>query len=202
MRTLVAAGLILAAGLGVFTWASDGWRAVTAEGARRLAVAAHPVTIPGVTMEDMDGHVLHLSQFKGRVVLVEFIYTTCPTICQELGAGFAEVLERVRKRGMGNQARLLSISFDIDNDTPELLRHYGQHHGADGTIWRVARPTSRRDLEALLAAFGVKVVPDPLYGFQHNVAVHVVDREGRLVRIVDTEPDEVVAALMRQVGRL
>jgi len=50
--------------------------------------------------------------------------------------------------------------------------------------------------------FGVKVVPDPLYGFQHNVAVHVVDREGRLVRIVDTEPDEVVAALMRQVGRL
>jgi len=97
MRTLVAAGLILAAGLGVFTWASDGWRAVTAEGARRLAVAAHPVTIPGVTMEDMDGHVLHLSQFKGRVVLVEFIYTTCPTVCQDLGAGFAEILERVRR---------------------------------------------------------------------------------------------------------
>lgn len=199
MRTLVAAGLILMGGIAALFWASDGFRAITAEGARRLAVAENPVTIPGVTVEDMDGHILHLSRLEGRVILVEFIYTTCPTICQDLGQDFSEVLEQVRALGLEDRSQLLSISFDIENDTPQKLRFYGEHHGADGKIWKVVRPTSEKNLRALLDAFGVTVVPDPLYGYQHNVAVHVVDERGRLVRIVDAEPSAAVAALTEEV---
>ena len=202
MRTLVAACLLLASGLGVFTWATDGFRAATAEGARRLAITQHPVTVPGVTMEDMDGHVLHLSDLRGRVLLVEFIFTTCPTICQDLCEGFAKVLEAVRARGLDDRVALLSISFDIENDTPELLRHYAEHHGADGKLWRVVRPTNVSDLEALLGIFGVKVLPDPLYGFQHNVAIHIVNGTGELTRIVDAEPGVAIDAMAEEVGRL
>jgi len=202
MRTLVAALVIAAAGLWVFTWATDGFRVATAEGARRLAVAQHPVTIPGVTMEDMDGHVLHLPQTGGRTLLIEFIYTTCPTICQELGEGFGQVLETIRERKLDDRVALLSISFDLENDTPKMLRHYAEHHGADGEIWKVVRPTNRRDLETLLTTFGVKVLPDPLYGFQHNVAIHVVDGEGRLVRIVDADPASAIETLDEKVSRL
>ncbi len=202
MRTLVAAFLIAAAGIAVFTWATDGFRAATAEGVRRLAVSESPVTIPGVTMEDMDGRVLHLPQSGGKTLLIEFIYTTCPTICQDLGEGFSQVLETVRERKLDDQVGLMSISFDLENDTPEMLRHYAEHHGADGKIWKVVRPTSTSDLEALLATFGVKVLPDPLYGFQHNVAIHVVDQTGKLARIVDADPAVAIEALSEKVDRL
>ena len=202
MRTLVTAVLLVAAGIAAIFWASDGFRAFTAEGVRRLAVAENPVTVPGVTMEDMNGHVLHSSEFAGRVLLVEFIFTTCPTICQDLGAGFAEIKETVHKRGLEDKTRLLSISFDLKNDTPELLRTYGQHHGADGAFWKVVRPTSQNDLDALLQTFGVTVLPDPLFGYQHNVAIHVVDGAGRLVRIVDVEPAVAIEALAEEAARL
>ena len=140
MRTLVAAVLMAIVGVAAISWASDGFRAFTAEGVRRLAVAEHPVTVPGVTMEDMDGHVLHSSQLRGRVLLVEFIFTTCPTVCQDLGQGYAQIAKETRARGLSDKVRLLSISFDIENDTPELLSVYANHHGADGVLWQVMRP--------------------------------------------------------------
>ena len=202
MRTLVTAVTLLMAGVAVFTWASDGFRVATAEGVRRLAIAEHPVAVPGVTMEDMKGHVLHLSQIRDRIILVEFIYTTCPTICQDLGAGFAEIRESARKRGLEDRLRLLSISFDLENDTSERLQTYADHHGADGTVWNVVRPTSQQNLDALLKTFGVKVLPDPLFGFQHNVAIHVVDGGGKLVRIVDAEPAIALEALAEEINRL
>lgn len=202
MRTFVATCFVLAAGLAAFTWATDGFRVATAEGARRLAVAEHPVTVPDVKLEDMDGRVLQLSQYQGRPLLVDFIYTTCPTVCQDLGQSFGEILEVQRKQGRETEVALLSISFDLENDTPELMRHFAEHHGADGKVWTIARPTNAADLQALLTTFGVKVLPDPLVGFQHNVAIHLVDSQGRLARIVDPTTDAALAVLDREVDRL
>lgn len=202
MRTFVATCFVLAAGLAAFTWATDGFRVATAEGARRLAVAEHPVTVPDVKLEDMSGRVLQLSQYQGRLLLVDFIYTTCPTVCQDLGQSFAEILKAQREQGRDQDIALLSISFDLENDTQEFMQDFAEHHGADGKVWTIAKPTNAADLQALLATFGVKVLPDPLVGFQHNAAIHLVDRQGRLARIVDPTTEAGLAVLDREVDRL
>jgi len=202
LRTFVATCFVLAAGLAAFTWATDGFRVATAEGARRFAVAEHPVTVPDVKLEDMSGHALQLSQYQGRLLLVDFIYTTCPTVCQDLGQSFSEILEAQREQGSGQKVALLSISFDLENDTPELMQHFAEHHGADGKVWTIAKPTNAADLQALLATFGVKVIPDPLVGFQHNAAIHLVDRQGKLAKIVDPTTDAALAAVDAEVDRL
>lgn len=192
-------GLVLAlvTGAGVFYLATDGLRAVTAEGARRLAVAETPKPVPQFTLETMDGRHVSLSASDGTPVLVEFIYTRCPVICQTAGGNFARLRDRLETAGVS--VRMLSVSFDPLHDDLAALSNYGAAHGvahgADSAIWTVARPDPD-DLDRLLAFFGVTVIPDQWGGYQHNAAIHVIDREGRLARIMDIDAIDRVAAVM------
>jgi protein SCO1/2 len=64
------------------------------------------------------------------------------------------------------------------------MAEYGRWHGADGRLWAVARP-AEGDLDALLKAYGITVIPDRAGGFTHNAALHVVSPDGRLQAILD-----------------
>ncbi|MBK9252891.1 MAG: SCO family protein [Proteobacteria bacterium] len=64
---------------------ADGFQALTAERARLEAARSTPPVAP-FTVETMDGTVLRVPRVNGRVALVEFIYTRCPTLCQSAGA--------------------------------------------------------------------------------------------------------------------
>ena len=150
-------------------------------------------------MIDMHGRDLTLADEIGRVVVVEFIYTTCPTICVALGESFAKLRDQIQTAGLANRVRLISISFDL-RDSPDALRDYAQVHGADGGLWTTARPETEQALNALLKIFGITVVPDGAGGFVHNVALHVVDRQGRLVAIFDIGEEAKVLAAIRGQG--
>lgn len=178
-------------GGGILWHATDGARAFTSETARRLDVSRSPRLVPELTLEDMAGHSVPLTPQQGEVVLVEFIYTVCGDICQIAAADLAEVRDRLQAKGV--KARLISISFDPERDTPEQMAIYGDAHDADGDIWTVARP-NRRDLASLLDVFGVIVVPDEWGGFQHNAAIHVIDAGGRFSAVFDTDAVEAVTA--------
>ncbi len=101
--------------------------------------------------------------------------------------------------GLADRIRLISISFDLARDGPEALSDYAQARGADGRLWIAVRPENDEALRALLTTFGVTVIPDGAGGFVHNAALHVVDRQGRLIAIFDIgEEPQVLAALRRQ----
>lgn len=197
-RSLLATLAVAGAAASVFAWGTDGYSAFTAESARRLAVLRNPRPLPRVQMQDQDGRAFALDALAGQPLAIEFIYTRCQTICRALGASFQQILQARPAKGPGSRLQLLSISFDPQNDHPEALRAWAQQHGADGRQWRVARPVNAADMQALLSAFGVIVIPDGLGGFEHNAAIHLLDAGGRLVRISDMEaPAEFFAALER-----
>ena len=106
---------------------------------------------------------------------------TDPTVIYGLGAKFDGNLRRT----------------DLERDGPAELEVYEKVHQADGSQWRIVRPTPR-DLETLLQAFGVVVLPDPVFGFEHNAAIHVVSG-GRLVGIFDLEDTD---GVMKQIAAL
>lgn len=176
-------------GGGILWHATDGGRAFTSEAARRLEVARSPRPVPEVTLEDMTGQSVPLTPQQGEVVLVEFIYTVCGDICQIAAADLAEVRNRLQAKGIN--ARLISISFDPERDTPEQMAIYGDAHEADGDIWTVARP-DQKDLASLLDVFDVIVIPDEWGGYQHNAAIHVIDAEGKFSAVFDTDAVEAV----------
>lgn len=183
--------LVALLGGGLLFQATDGFRAVTTEGARRLHVAENPYPVPDIRLQAMDETLIPLRPEAAETVLVEFIYTTCPTICQIAAIDFARIRDRLVEAGV--EVRLLSVSFDPLYDDPRALRAYGGAHGADGRVWTVARPDPM-DLEGLLDEFGVTVIPDEWVGYQHNAAIHIIDGTGRLVAIHDIDAVDTVVA--------
>jgi protein SCO1 len=197
LRTAVAA-LALASMLGAALWqGTSGLRAFTTESLRRLSIMEQPRPVPDVRLIDMEGRELTLATETGRVVVVEFIYTTCPTICVALGESFAKLQDQIWAAGLADRTRLVSISFDLAHDGPEALRDYAQAHGADGRLWITARPENEEGLRALLKAFAVTVIADGAGGFVRNAALHVVDRQGRLIAIFDIGEEPRVFAAIR-----
>jgi protein SCO1 len=197
VRRLIVIVSLAVLGSGVLWQATDGARAVTSEGARRLGVLRDAPEIPRTALTDMSGKTLALQPPAGGVALVEFIYATCPTICVDAGAAFAQLKQRLADAGLDTHTQLFSISFDPDRDNVATLRHYADAHGADGTAWTVAVP-SVADLPGLLDRFGIVVIPDPFGGYQHNAAIHVVDDRRRLTGIFDIDDlDGVMAAISK-----
>ncbi|MCK0510419.1 SCO family protein [Aromatoleum buckelii] len=186
-RSVVLTVLVTVLGTGAFWWGTDGFSAFTAETARRADILRAPRPLPAAVLEDQDGRVFRLDDYRGRLLAVEFIYTRCTTICRSLGMAFKQIRDRVPPDALGRDVALLSISFDPERDDPASLKIYGGSHGADGEHWRIARVRDAAQLQALLDAFGVVVIPDRFGGFEHNAAIHLVGRDGRLVEISDLE---------------
>jgi protein SCO1 len=189
---------VLMTGIAALDFETRGFRVVTSAGARQLSVERAPQQLPDVRLVDQDGHGFSLSWYRGRPVLIDFIYTRCPTLCGVLGDDFHGVLELMSSAGTGAPIDLLSISFDPQNDDREALQLYGDRYGAKAPHWRIAAPTDDRGLAALLQSFGVVVIPDGLGGFIHNSAVYLVDARGRLARILDADaPPQLLGQALR-----
>lgn len=192
-RAILASLAVAALGFAAIGHATEGFRAITAEGARRLSIEARPRLLPDVALADQNGTAFRLSDYKGRPVLVEFFYTRCPTVCTRLTAAFQTLSATIPAGGDGTPV-LVGITFDPTHDTRDALRDYARAYGADGRTWRFARTADANGLKALLDAFGVVVIDDGMGGFDHNTAIHFVDAGGRLARIYDIEDTAAVLA--------
>lgn len=193
----VLLAFVVLAGTSALSLETVGFRAVTEAGARQLAVERAPQMLPDAQLVDQNGTRLSLGAYKGRALLVDFIYTRCPTICSARGDDFARVRQLVSGARPQTAIDLLSISFDPTDDRA-ALRLYGDRFGAKPPRWRIAAPADERARAELLHGFGVVVIPDGLGGFTHNDAVYVVDAHGRLARILDADaPDRLLAAALQ-----
>ncbi|MBS0353639.1 MAG: SCO family protein [Proteobacteria bacterium] len=200
MRTLLAVLCVALAGGTALALTTDGLRAFTSEDARRLEVSEAPVQLPVLEVLGTDGRPVSLSDPE-RVTLLDFVYARCETVCRALGSEFQQLQTEIRARGLQDRIRLLSVSFDPEHDTPAGLAAYARHQRADGAVWQFAVLANAADLPELLGQFGIVVIPDGLGGFEHNAAIHVVDRRGRLVRIMDlANPAAALAEALARVG--
>jgi len=190
--------LVLAGGSAALAWETDNFRAFTSTGAQQLDIERSPRPLPDVQLVDQDGNAFALSAYKGRTVLIDFIYTRCPTICGTVGDDFARVTELGGGRIQSTPLDLLSISFDPQNDDREALKRYGERFGAVAPHWRIAATADANGLAALLETFGVVIIPDGTGGFIHTSAVYVVDAQGRLARMLDPDsPPQLFAQALR-----
>jgi protein SCO1/2 len=117
--------------------------------------AGEKMIIPDVELLDQDGRKIHFYSdlIRGRVVVINFIFTTCTTICPPLGATFARVQTELGERA-GRDVSFISISVDPVTDTPERLKAWGAkfHAGPAWTFVTGPRPLINELLRALGAA--------------------------------------------------
>lgn len=199
-RSVLISALVTSLGTWVFWWGTDGFTAFTAETARRVEILRSPRALPDVTLEDQNGKIFRLKDYQGKLLAVDFIFTRCTTLCRSMGMIFKQIRDLIPEESLGRDFALISISFDPEHDDPTSLKKYGEAYGADGEIWRIARVRDKAELQSLLDAFGIIVIPDQFGGFEHNTALHLVGRDGRLRLISDIDKavpfaEQVVALL-------
>ncbi len=111
--------------------------------------------LPDVTVQDQNGKSLkfYSDLVKGRVVAVNFVFTTCTAICPSLTATFRRVQQQLQQNSV--DAQLISISVDPTFDTPERLQAFAEKFKAE-TGWTFVTGDSS-NIDAILKEFGVGV---------------------------------------------
>ena len=139
-------------------------------------------TLPAWQLVNEDGKTITPETFRGRPFVLTFIFTRCPIpdYCPRMSQNFAE-LQKAIKGGMGAlaQTRLLSISFDPEFDTPQVLKAYGEREQADPAVWSFA---TGPEVPALTRGFSVLVQPEG-GTISHSLATALIDRDGRIKKI-------------------
>lgn len=202
---LLCVGLALA-GYASAAWLTHDFQVWTAEGARRLEVALHPIATPEVQVDGpgIDKQPLARLLTDGRsVTVVDFVYTRCQTVCLSLGGVMQQMQASLRQDAAANRVmpvKLLSISFDGTYDDPPVLQRYAARLNADAALWRFVRMPEARDTQRLLDAFEVVVVPDGRGDYEHNAALLIVDRQGRLVRVFNYSEQQLALDYARHLA--
>lgn len=139
-----------------------------------------------------------LSEFTtGRITLLSFIYTSCSDVwgCPLAYQVMDTLKTRVsRERNIARHVRFVSLSFDPDRDTPEVMRSYGGSHtvGESAPQWYFLTTRSPAELKPLLEGFGqdLSIVLDEdgesMGALSHVLKVFLIDRGGSVREIYST----------------
>jgi protein SCO1/2 len=199
-RTLIATLLVLTAGVLAFSGLTRGFTVLTAESARRQSVAAAPIRIPELIGIDQQGaRRVAFETDERRVLIVDFIYTRCTSLCSALGSSYQQLQSAIEAQHLEHAVRLVTVSFDPGHDTRAVIQEYGARLGAKPDLWTILTPLDPDALRRSLDAFGVVAIPAPQGQFVHNAAFHVIDRHGRLARIIDITQPEAALSAARQI---
>ncbi|WP_337175466.1 SCO family protein [Paludisphaera sp.] len=140
--------------------------------------------VPDFTMIQQDVTSRKLSELRGNVVVLTFIYTRCPLpeFCPMMDRKFNELSQSVAANpARAGKVRLVSLSFDPDHDTPEVLSKHAAIRGAKPPLWTYAT-ASHDDLAAIAPALGLTFGPRK-NEIVHNLCTAVIGPDGRLARL-------------------
>jgi protein SCO1/2 len=155
---------------------------------------------------DESGRTRRLADWRGQTLAVMFVYTRCPLpdFCPLMDRNFAAVQRQLAEERLAG-VRLLSVSFDPDHDSPEVLRAHATTVGSRPEFWTWLTG-DRQSIDAFAGQFGVSIMRGdrPMQEITHNLRTVVIDREGRVAKIFngnDWKPSELMEALHIQHGR-
>lgn len=160
--------------------------------------------VPDFSLINQDGKQIHLAQYRGRALLLTFIYTRCPLpdYCPLMSNNFAAIEKELKKnQALYDRTHLLSISFDTEYDTPKVLKSYGGAYTENYTNetfqhWEFATGTSE-EIRRIAGFFGLR------YYNESNQIVHglrtvIITPDGKVYKVYnqnDWKPEEVLRDL-------
>jgi protein SCO1/2 len=134
--------------------------------------------VPEHVLLDRQGKPVRLSSYRGKPLLVSFIYTGCFEICPASTRALHEAVKGLDKLLAPNQFNVISIGFNQPFDSPAAMRAFAAQHGIDYANWEFLSPPPA-GVAALARDFGFSYVATPA-GFDHVLGVTLVDAQGRI----------------------
>lgn len=136
--------------------------------------------MPDFALLDQDGRVVEIGRFRGRPVVLNFIYSRCPipTMCPAATARMVALQKAARAAGIAD-LQLVSVTLDPQHDTPGVLRAYAASHGIDTANFALLTGPEAA-IRALLTQMGVVAeFAGPL--IKHSLGTVLIDPHGKIV---------------------
>jgi protein SCO1/2 len=152
------------------------------------AVSANPslaviARAPEFVLQDTTGKPVRLSDYRGRVVLLAFVFTTCPGVCPLISKQMAALQDGLKQDGLfGRKANMLSVTVDPETDTAPVLSAYAKTYGADPAGWRFLRETLEKT-KPVLKAYDEWTKLLPKGELDHPARVYLIDQNGNIREI-------------------
>ena len=129
---------------------------------------------------DQNGQAVTLDSLKGKPMVVDFIYTSCPGPCMMETAKLANVALRLGPE-LGSKFTIVSITVDPEHDGPKQLLNYAHQQGADEKGWYFLTG-SPGDVDQALAGFKIARDREPNGEVGHIVAMMLIGPDGTVVQ--------------------
>jgi len=166
--------------------------------------------VPDFRLRNQDGRNIHLNQFRGKELLITFIYTRCPlpNFCPLVTRNFARIEKQLAAEPkLKGKTHLLCVSFDPEHDTPERLKAYGEEYiGNDSKTafanWDFAVPDSAV-LKEMAKFFNVGITNESDQTITHTLSTTLVGRDGKVIKFYpgnEWTPDQVFGDVKQSLG--
>jgi protein SCO1 len=153
-------------------------------------------------LDNINGSTFTLSETNGKVRLVEFIFTHCPDICPATTFNMAKMQEQLKAKGLfGDKVAFVTITFDPERDTPEVLQAYADKFGADQSGWYFLRG-DQAAVEKVTKDFGIAVLKQPDGSFAHTARMFLVDKDGNMRRAYGMASDMDMDQMLKEMEQL
>ncbi|MFC3415587.1 SCO family protein [Algoriphagus hitonicola] len=135
--------------------------------------------IPEFSFLNQEGNSVGRSEMEGKITIVDFFFTSCPSICPVMSKEMERVNDMFRDE---DQVRIMSISIDPEYDTPEILREYAERHGANPGKWDFLSGPKDETYDLARCGFALPTLdgkgnPDD---FVHSDKFILIDEQGRI----------------------
>lgn len=163
--------------------------------------AADRSPAPPFALVDQAGAKLSLADLRGQAVLLDFIWTRCPGPCPVLTGVLADV-QKALPAELRARTRLVSITLDPANDTPEALQQYARKRGLDTSNWSFLTGPAD-EVDAVTRGYGVFAARAADGSIDHLVAIFLIDPEGRVAERyigLDHPPAEIAKDVQAALG--
>lgn len=178
MLALFTGNVLAVTGVGAASRAVGELPSINETEAVRLAEGAVGRIVPDFELRDRNGKPVRLGDYRGKPLLVNFIYTGCFEVCPTQTRTLYEAVKGLDNMLGENQFNVISIGFNQPFDDPSAMRAFASQHRIKHRNWEFLSPKPN-EIEALTRAFGFSWVATPA-GFDHVLGVTVVDSEGRI----------------------
>ncbi|MFZ3065126.1 MAG: SCO family protein [Nitrospirota bacterium] len=130
---------------------------------------------------DQDGNRFSLSEYIGKPIIINFVYTNCSHVCHISTAILAGIRDDMI-RELGQNIHILTVSFDYEMDTPQKMKEYGGNFTKDFKYWRFAAG-DKKTIEKLTEEFGFSYQKTK-DGFDHINMISIMDSKGKIYKNV------------------
>ena len=147
--------------------------------------------VPNYTFINQNGKNITNNDFKGKVYVVEFFFTTCPSICPIMNQNMVKVQDEF----FGNpHLGIASFSIDPNTDTPEVLKEYATSYKITNPNWHLLTGDKDKIYELANKGFNLFVGEDSEFegGFEHSGFFALIDQEGYIRSRIDENGNPII----------